>query len=84
MAIVGEEALSERDRLYLRFAQAFEDQFVRQGKKDDRSIKESLNLGWRLLTILPRNELTRIPDELIEKYSKEMGLKFAETGKTVS
>ncbi|HLC59413.1 MAG TPA: V-type ATP synthase subunit B [archaeon] len=84
VAIVGEEALSERDRLYLRFAQAFEDQFVRQGKKDDRSIKESLNLGWRLLTILPRNELTRIPDELIEKYSKEMGLKFAETGKTVS
>ncbi len=77
VAIVGEEALGARDKAYLKFAQAFEEQFVKQARTEDRELKDSLNLGWRLLTILPKTELTRIPDELIEKYSKELDLKFA-------
>ncbi len=77
VAIVGEEALTERDRAYLKFAKAFEEQFDAQGKKEDRSIEETLNLGWKLLQLLPRNELIRIDDALIEKYSKQLDLKFA-------
>lgn len=77
VAIVGEEALTERDRAYLKFAKAFEEQFTGQGKKEDRSIEETLNLGWKLLQLLPRNELIRIDDALIEKYSKQLDLKFA-------
>ncbi len=81
VAIVGEEALSERDRLYLKFAQAFEEQFVKQGKKDNRDLQDSLGLGWKLLSMLPKAELTRIPDEIIDKYQKELKLQFAEIGK---
>ncbi len=77
VAIVGEEALTERDRAYLKFAKAFEEQFTRQGNKEDRSIQETLNLGWKLLQLLPRSELIRIDDALIEKYSKQLNLQFA-------
>jgi len=77
VAIVGEEALTERDRAYLKFAKAFEEQFDGQGKKEDRSIEDTLNLGWKLLQLLPRNELIRIDDALIEKYSKQLNLNFA-------
>ena len=77
VAIVGEEALAERDRAYLKFAKAFEEQFDAQDKKEDRSIQETLNLGWKLLQLLPKNELIRIDDALIEKYSKQLDLKFA-------
>lgn len=77
VAIVGEEALTERDRAYLKIAKAFEEQFVSQGKKEDRTIEETLNLGWKLLQLLPRNELTRIEDAMIDKYSKQLDLKFA-------
>lgn len=76
VAIVGEEALSERDQRLLHFAREFENQFVRQGKRDNRSIVDSLNLGWKLLTMLPKSELTRIDDKLIDKYSKELNLAF--------
>ncbi|AXI25267.1 ATP synthase subunit B [Methanofervidicoccus sp. A16] len=68
VAVVGEEALTERDRAYLRFADEFEKRFVSQGKDEDRSIEETLDIGWELLTILPKEELKRIPEELIEKY----------------
>ncbi len=77
VAIVGEEALTERDRAYLKFAKAFEEQFVTQGKKENRNIEDTLNLGWMLLQLLPRNELTRIDDKIIEKYSKQLNLQFA-------
>ena len=70
VAIVGEEALSERDKRFLRFAAEFEDKFVRQRRDEDRSIAETLDLGWRLLGILPENELTRISPELRKKYYK--------------
>ncbi len=66
--IVGEEALSDRDRRLLKFADAFEDRFVRQGRDDDRSIEETLDLAWDLLNRLPEEELTRIDQELIDQY----------------
>lgn len=70
LAIVGEEALSERDKKLLRLAAEFEDKFVRQKRDEDRSIAETLDLGWRLLGILPASELTRISPELKKKYYK--------------
>ena len=68
MTILGESALSETDKLYARFADAFEQRFVGQGNETDRSIEETLDLGWELLAILPEVELKRIKPEFIEKY----------------
>ena len=68
VAIVGKDALSERDRKFLEFADMFEDQFVRQGKDEDRSIETTLEIGWRLLAELPEAQLTRIDNEMIDKY----------------
>ena len=72
-AVVGEEALTERDLKFLEFADAFEDQFIRQAKDEDRSIQETLDLGWKLLSILPETELKRVKEELIEKYLPKEG-----------
>jgi len=71
VAIVGEEALSDRDKKLLKFSEEFEDKFVRQSRDEDRSIQDTLELGWKLLRILPENELTRISPELKEKYLKK-------------
>ena len=71
VAVVGEDALTERDQSFLAFAQAFEDEFITQAKDEDRSIVETLDLGWKLLTILPKPELKRVKDEFIEKYYPE-------------
>ncbi len=68
VAIVGKEALSERDRKFLEFADLFEDRFVRQGQNEDRSIEETLNLAWELIASLPEDALTRIDRKFIEKY----------------
>jgi len=68
VAIVGKDALSERDRMFLEFADLFEDRFVRQGLYEDRSIVETLELGWDLLSTLPEEQLVRIDRELIQKY----------------
>jgi V/A-type H+/Na+-transporting ATPase subunit B len=68
VAIVGKDALSERDRLLLEFADLFENKFVRQGYDEDRTIEDTLNLGWDLLATLPVEQLTRIDRELINKY----------------
>ena len=70
VAIVGEEALSERDKKFLKLAAEFEERFVRQKRDEDRSIFETLDLGWELLGILPPNELTRISPELKKKFLK--------------
>ncbi len=69
--ILGEAALSEVDRIYARFSDAFESEYVSQGFDTDRSIEETLSIGWRLLSMLPRNELKRIRDELIDRYYVE-------------
>ncbi|HOL41381.1 MAG TPA: V-type ATP synthase subunit B [Methanospirillum sp.] len=68
MAIVGKDALSDRDRRFLEFAEKFENRFVRQGKDEDRTIEESLDLGWELLADIPEEQLVRIDRELIQKY----------------
>jgi len=68
VAIVGKDALSERDRIFLEFADLFEDRFVRQGPAEDRSIQETLDLGWELLATLPVEQLVRIDRGLIEKF----------------
>jgi V/A-type H+-transporting ATPase subunit B len=68
VAIVGEEALSERDRRFLRFADEFERRFVQQGRYEDRSIEETLDLGWELLAMLRESDLTKIESKYIEKY----------------
>ena len=71
VAIVGEEALSERDKLVLKFADRFEKEFVQQGRKEDRSIEETLKIAWNLLSMLPEEELTRISPEFRKKYYKK-------------
>ena len=67
-AILGEAALSEMDKLYAKFAEAFEREYVSQGFTVNRSIEETLDLGWKLLRILPRAELKRIKEQYIRKY----------------
>ncbi len=68
VAVVGEEALSERDRTYLEFADQFEERFIAQGEDEDRTIDETLDLAWELLTTIPNRELKRIEEKWIEKY----------------
>lgn len=71
VAVVGEEALSERDRLNLKFADAFERQFVTQGADENRTIEQTLNLGWELLSEIPEGELKRIDAKYIKEYYKK-------------
>ena len=70
-AILGETALSETDKAFARFAEMFEKQYVSQGFETNRPIEDTLNLGWELLSIIPKTELKRIDDKLIEKYLGE-------------
>lgn len=67
-AIIGEEELSLGDKQYLKFGEKFEQQFLSQGEFENRSIEETLDIGWRLLAELPRDELYRLNPALIEKY----------------
>ncbi len=75
VAIVGEEALSDRDKRLLKFADKFEESFVRQGRDEDRNIEETLEIGWNLLSTLPTEQLTRINREIIEAYHPDHGAK---------
>ena len=68
MTILGEAALSDTDKLYAKFAGEFEKVYIGQGQETDRSIEETLDIGWKLLSILPTSELKRIKLEYIEKY----------------
>ena len=68
MTILGEAALSEADRIYAKFAEEFENKYIAQGFNTDRTIEDTLNVGWELLRILPRAELKRIKDEYLDKY----------------
>ena len=67
-SILGDAALTETDKKYAKFADEFEKQYVSQGFDVNRDIEETLDLGWKLLKILPKSELKRIRDEYIEKY----------------
>ena len=71
MSILGEAALSPTDLLYAKFADEFEKRYVAQGTDENRSIEQTLDLGWELLSLLPRSELKRIKPEYIDKYLKK-------------
>ena len=68
--ILGEGALSEEDKAFAKFSDAFEDRYVRQGEYENRTIEGTLQLGWELLTMVPERELKRVRDEYLEKYLK--------------
>lgn len=68
MVILGESALTDIDKLYAKFADEFEKEYVSQGYNTDRSIEETLDIGWKLLKILPRSELKRINEDFLKKY----------------
>jgi V/A-type H+-transporting ATPase subunit B len=68
MVILGESALTDIDKLYAKFADEFEKKYVSQGYETDRSIEETLDIGWELLRILPRSELKRISDKFLDMY----------------
>ncbi|MFB6208624.1 MAG: V-type ATP synthase subunit B [Candidatus Nanohaloarchaea archaeon] len=76
VAIVGEDALSEKDEKILNFAEKFEEHFVGQGYRENRDINDSLSLSWDLLSLLPESELTRIDPETREKYLENRGPSF--------
>jgi len=71
MVILGEAALTDMDKLYAKFAEAFEKEYVSQGFTTNRSIEETLDLGWKLLRILPRSEHKRISDKILDEYYEE-------------
>ena len=68
VSIIGEEELSENDRCYLKFGSLYEQSFISQGEYENRSIEQTLNLGWKVLSTLPKEELLRVKEEHIEKY----------------
>jgi V/A-type H+-transporting ATPase subunit B len=67
-SVIGEEELSTIDQKYLQFGQAFEQEFVNQGPTENRSIEETLTIGWRLLSMLPQGQLTRVSEDEIQQY----------------
>lgn len=71
MVILGEDALTDIDKLYAKFSDEFEKEYVSQGYDANRSIEETLDIGWKLLRILPRSELKRIGDDMLDKYYEE-------------
>ena len=68
MVVMGEEALTDMDKLYAKFADEFEQKYVSQGYDTDRDIEETLDIGWKLLSILPRSELKRIDNKYLDQY----------------
>jgi len=71
VVVVGEDALTERDKKYLRFADAFEKRFVSQTRTENRTIEQSLDLGWDLLSMIPEEDLKRVKPEHVAKYLKK-------------
>ena len=71
MIILGEAALTDMDKLYAKFADEFEKEYVSQGYETNRTIEDTLEIGWKLLSILPRSELKRISDEYLDEYYLE-------------
>lgn len=69
-SVIGEDELSDSDKLIMNFGKEFEKQFINQGINENRSIEETLDLGWTLLSMLPKSELDRIDDKLLDKYYK--------------
>ena len=73
-SVIGEEELGQVDQLYLKFGREYEHQYINQDPTDNRSIERTLDLGWTLLSMLPREELTRVSlDEINRYYGKNHG-----------
>lgn len=72
--VLGDSALSDVDKIYAKFAERFEEEYVNQGYQTNRSIEETLDLGWQLLSILPRTELKRIKDDMIDEFLPSKGV----------
>lgn len=71
-SVIGEDELSEIDKKYIAFGKAFDAQFLTQSREENRSIEQTLDLGWKLLGMLPKSELDRVSDQTLEKYYKPM------------
>ena len=71
-SVIGEDELSDMDKKYIAFGKAFDEKFLSQSKNENRSIDETLDLGWELLGMLPKSELDRVNDKILEKYYKPM------------
>lgn len=69
-SVIGEDELSDSDKLLMKFGKAFEDEFINQGANENRTIEQTLDLGWKLLSLLPRNTLDRVDDKLLDMYYK--------------
>lgn len=69
-SVIGEDELSDTDKLLLKFGKAFEDEFLNQGENENRTIDETLDLGWKLLSLLPRESLDRVSEEMLDKFYK--------------
>ena len=67
-SVIGEDELSETDKMYINFGKEFDARFLSQGKEENRTIEQTLDIGWELLRLLPKSELDRIPDEILDKY----------------
>lgn len=80
-SVIGEDELSDTDKKYMKFGKAFEEKFVAQKFNENRHMENTLDLGWQLLTILPKEELTRLDDEIIrEYYNKSITEEFEDDG----
>lgn len=71
--VVGEEELGDLDKLYMKFGEAFEQRFLNQGEYENRTIDETLDLGWEILSLLPRSEMQRLSDELLDTHYRHSG-----------
>jgi V/A-type H+-transporting ATPase subunit B len=70
-SVIGEEELSAVDQIYVRFGRAFENEFINQGVNENRTIERTLDIGWKLVSMLPREELTRVSLDEIKQYYQE-------------
>jgi V/A-type H+-transporting ATPase subunit B len=82
-SVIGEEELSDTDKSYLNFGRLFEEHFINQGFEVNRTIEETLDLGWALLSTLPKSELDRVDEEHLEKYysAEKASIMFGGEGK---
>ncbi len=83
-SVIGEDELSDTDKLYLKFGRAFESCFVQQGSQEERSIEQTLDLGWILLSILPRGELDRVTEEELQTHYKPGAYEALVAGRSIS
>ena len=80
-SVIGEDELSQTDKKYLKFGVAFENQFIAQGSNEDRNILETLEKGWELLALLPREELDRVDTKILDQYYKSEDEIFSDDSK---